>query len=605
MFIYVETTLKTNMAVTLIVLVLATFFFATEILSVDMVALLIIVSLILSGVVTPEEGVSGFSNPATLTVAFMFVISSALLKTGALQKISFRLARVFEARFKTGLLMMMILIALISAFINNTPVVAVFIPVVMQIAHQSRISPSKLLIPLSFASIFGGSCTLIGTSTNIIVSELAQELGAAPFSMFEMTPVGLLLLFAGIGYMLFVGIRLLPARIPGGDLDGQFDYQNYITDLELLPKGGWEGKRIMDSLLFKELQIDVLHVFRDGQRFTQPPGDFILQDKDRLRIRSSLTNIKEIKNRARILGTTVLVGRHDMHLPNTTLVEMIVAPGSNWEGKTLKELDFRKKYRAMPLAIRHREDIQHENLYHTLLKPGDVILSEIKSHYLEELKKAERQPGTPYILFSEAPLYQFNKKHFHITLSVLLGIVLLVAFYLTTIMTATLCGTLVLLFFRVLRMKEVYEAINWKIIFLLAGALALSKGMINSGLDELIAHHLILKLGGWGPVILVSGLYLFTSILTEIMSNNAAAALLAPIAVGTAQQLGVNPTPLLIAITLAASASFMTPVGYQTNAMVFATGQYRYADYLKVGLPLNVLFWLLATLLIPIFYSFE
>lgn len=590
--------------ITIFVIILAVLLFATEWLSVDIVAILIMLSLIITGVVSPEEGVAGFSNQATLTVAFMFVLSAAMLKTGALQKLSFRLALIFEQHFTKGLLMMMLLIALISAFINNTPVVAVFIPVVLQIAHKSGVSPSKLLIPLSFASIFGGSCTLIGTSTNVLVSGMAAEAGIGPFDMFQLSPLGISLLIVGVAYVILWGIKVLPDRHKNGDLIKRFDLQNYITDLQLTEQSGWNNSRIMDVQLFRELQIDVLHVFRNGQLFTQPAGDFVLKKDDQLRVRSTLDAIKEIKNRARIVHTGITVANHEMRQQNTTLVELIVAPESDWQGKTLKELDFRRKFRSMPLAIRHRQEIQHENLYSSSLKAGDVILAEIKTHYIPELKAVEQKPRTPFILLSEEPLYQFHRRHFRITLSVLAGVVLLSALHILPIMVATLSATILLVLMGLLSMKEVYESINWRIIFLLAGALSLSKALANTGLDALFAEQIISKLGVYGPAVMVSGLYLLTSILTELMSNNAAAALITPIAIGVAQQTGVSPVPFLMAITVAASASFMTPIGYQTNAMVYATGHYRFKDFLKIGAPLNLLFWLLSSLLIPLLYQF-
>ena len=590
--------------ITIFVIFLAVLLFATEWLSVDIVAILIMLSLIITGVVSPEEGVAGFSNQATLTVAFMFVLSAAMLKTGALQKLSFRLALIFEQHFTKGLLMMMLLIALISAFINNTPVVAVFIPVVLQIAHKSGVSPSKLLIPLSFASIFGGSCTLIGTSTNVLVSGMAAEAGIGPFDMFQLSPLGISLLIVGVAYVILWGIKVLPDRHKNGDLIKRFDLQNYITDLQLTEQSGWNNSRIMDVQLFRELQIDVLHVFRNGQLFTQPAGDFVLKKDDQLRVRSTLDAIKEIKNRARIVHTGITVANHEMRQQNTTLVELIVAPESDWQGKTLKELDFRRKFRSMPLAIRHRQEIQHENLYSSSLKAGDVILAEIKTHYIPELKAVEQKPRTPFILLSEEPLYQFHRRHFRITLSVLAGVVLLSALHILPIMVATLSATILLVLMGLLSMKEVYESINWRIIFLLAGALSLSKALANTGLDALFAEQIISKLGVYGPAVMVSGLYLLTSILTELMSNNAAAALITPIAIGVAQQTGVSPVPFLMAITVAASASFMTPIGYQTNAMVYATGHYRFKDFLKIGAPLNLLFWLLSSLLIPLLYQF-
>ncbi len=594
-----------NTIITIILLLGAFILFITEVLSVDLVALLIMAAFVLFGVITPEEGISGFSNKATITVAFMFVLSAALLKTGALQVLALRLSSIFRKNFYLGMGLMMLLIAFFSAFVNNTPVVAIFIPIIIQIASASNQSVTKMLIPLSFASIFGGTCTLIGTSTNLLVNGIAEKEGLPPIEMFDMTLMGLILLFTGVIYMLLVGIKLLPTRINEKDLEAKFGMRNYLTEIELLPNSESVGKSIMDSSLLKEIDIDIIEVRRNKESFMLPAGDFILQANDILKIRCNIDKIKSLKDKVRIMSESpLMIGDNDLKEKNSTLVELIITSNSYFDGKTLKDVDFRRRFRGIPLAIMHREDVVNEDVYKTKLKSGDVILAEIKNHYILELKKQEAQQDAPFVLLSENNIVDFDKRNFSIVLSIILIVIALASFNVLDIMTGAISGVVGLILLKCLSMKEMYEAINWKIVFLLAGSISFGVALKNTGLDYKVANAIINNLGAWGPIAIISGLYLLTSITTEFISNNATAALLTPIAIVTASNLELNPMPFLMTIMFAASASFMTPIGYQTNTMVYSAGGYKFRDFIKIGLPLSIIYWILASLLIPYFFPF-
>lgn len=593
--------------IVLAITAMAIVLFVTERLSVDLVGLLIIAALILTGVLTPAEGLAGFSDPATLTVAFMFVLSSALLRSGAVSTLGPRFSGAFRRSPRIGLLVFMLLVGALSAFINNTPVVALLIPVVVQMAHASGTAPSKLLIPLSYASIFGGTTLLIGTSTNFVVSGVMAESGLRPLTMFQQTPLGVVFLFVGVAYMLLIGWRLLPERQEEGHGTDREGLRGYLTEIELLRGAPAAGQRIMDCDLVRELEMDIVEIRRDGQRFTLPAGDMVLQVGDILQVRCDVDRIRALKDRAHItVQPSMRVANDDMKARGTTLVELVITSNSPLEGKTLGDADLLRTYRAVPLAVRHREDEVSERLYDTVLRSGDVILAEVKSHFVQRIKRMEAQPDAPFVILTEQEgVAEFGRRRFMLVASILLAVVVAASMEVLPVVMAALLGVVVLVLTRAMSMKEVYEAIDWRIYFLMAGALGLGMAMHRTGLADRAAHGLVYVVGEWGgPIAVVSGLYLLTSLMTEVMSNTATAALLSPVAISAALSLGLSPMPFLMAVVFGASASFMTPIGYQTNTMIYGAGRYRSSDFLRVGAPLQLLLWVLATVLIPKIYPF-
>jgi di/tricarboxylate transporter len=580
--------------------------FISEKLSIDLVALLILMVLVGTGVIGPKEALNGFSDPATITVAFMFVLSAALLRTGAVSTIGPRLSRIFRTNPVQGMLLFTLVIGLLSAFVNNTPVVALLMPVVIQMAHSSGQAPSKLLIPLSYATIVGGVVTLLGTSTNIVVSGVLTSQGREGLGMFDQTPLGLIFLVVGVLYLSFIGRKLLPDRRETKDLGDKFSMRGYVTEIQLLAGAPAIGQRIMDTVLVKELDMAIIEIRRDDQRFTLPSGDMELKEGDLLKVRCELSRIRELKDRAHISVQPVMkLANDDLRQRGTTLVELVITASSELEGKLMGEADIIRKYRAVPLAVRHREDVVHERLHDVVLRAGDVILAEVRSHYVATLKKLESTNDSPFVILTEQEgVAVFQRKRFAFVAAVLIAVVVLASTELVPIAIATLGAVVLLAVTRVLSMKDVYDSIEWKIVFLLAGTLSLGVAMQTCGLADRMASGLVDVLGPLGPRWVICGLYLITLVLTELMSNTATAALVTPIALATASTLGVSPMPFIMTVVFAASLGFMTPFGYQTNAMIYGAGQYKSMDFLRVGAPLSILFWLLATWLIPEFYPF-
>jgi len=591
--------------VVIVILILAVILFATDILSVDVVALLIMGALITTGIVSPTEGVSGFSNPATITVACMFILSAALFKSGAVNGIGIKLSQLFQKNFWLGIITTMLTVSLVSAFINNTPVVAIFIPIMANAASKSGHTAAKMLMPMSFASMFGGLTTLIGTSTNILVSGIAVEHGLEPFSMFEMTPMGLVFFAAGFIYMVFIGIRLIPNRKSNGGLVQKFGMGDYLTEIVLQDSARSVGLKIKETPLKKSLEVDILEVNRNGQRFFMPSNEMVLESGDVIKVKCNLDKIKTLKEKEGVLlKSDAKFLDKDVEGDNTTLVEAVIAPNSEFEGKTVKQLSFRQKYSATVLAIRHRGEIMREKVANTVLRSGDTLLIEAQKDRLEFLRQLQLHGRNTFLIVSEVGFQQFKPQKMYNVVGAIIGVILLASFDVMPIMLAAMLGIIFMILTKCISMEEAYKAIDWRVIFLLAGSMSLGIAMDKSGTSMLISSLLVEVVGYLGPAGVVSVLYLITVLLTSVMSNNASAVLLAPIAIAAAITMQVSPLPLLMAITFAASSSFMTPIGYQTNTMIYGAGNYKFMDFIRVGLPLNIIFWVLATLFIPWFYPF-
>ncbi len=586
----------------LLVVIVAVVLFVSEKLPVDLVALILMAVLLVAGVITPEDGIAGFSNTATVTVAAMFILSSGLYRSGALNFISTVLYRLSKWNLWVATVAMMLASAAMSAFINDTAVVAILMPVVIEAARNSKSSPTKLLMPLSFASMLGGVCTLIGTSTNILVSSIAERHGQPAFSMFEMSRLGLIQALAGIGYMLFIGIHLLPSRRAPEDLTQTFGMRDYLTEIVLSPDAKSVGKPIGESPIVRDLEIDILEVARDDRKIPFPPPEFILEAQDVLKVRSNIEQLRALQKRVGISlrAETSLLDR-DLESEDTMLVEAVIGPTSPLIGKSLRDTEFKATYGATALAIRSRGKLVHETLETRRLLPGDALLLKARKEFLASLSRHD----DAFVVVSEIERQTFRRSKILTSMLIITGVVLLAALGIMKIVVSAICGCILMILTGCITLEEAYRSIEWKVIFLLAGVLALGTALEKTGAAMLLSNLLVSTLGSFGPIAIVATLYLLTTLLTNVMSNNATAALLAPIAIGVAEGLGGSPRPFLMAVVFAASGSFMTPVGYQTNTMIYGPGQYRFADFLRVGVPLNLLLWILSTVFITSIWPFK
>ena len=580
----------------LAILVGTVILFVTEKYPLDLVAMIGLGMLLLLGLVTPQEGLSGFSNPATVTVAAMFILSAGLQKTGATAAVGRLMVR-FGRDHYTALIVIMGTVTVMSAFVNNTAAVAVFIPLVTIVANRRRIAASKLLIPLSYASQFGGVCTLIGTSTNLLVSSISEQAGYGSFSMFEFSRMGLILFAAGVVFFLAFGRWLLPDR-QMREVSAMYHLGEYVTEMRVRQRSPLVGRSVLESRLGEDHDVTVLRVMEVGEAGWAPLRQ-VLQPDHVLLVHGSIPNLMRLRGSMGLeMNVDFKLRDETLQTEDLRLVQALVAPGSPLIGRTLKESDIRNRYKALVLAMQRRGETINDKLSSIILSMGDVLLVQAHEEEITTLRRSN-----DFIVLNEVPGAVLRRKA-PLAIGIVLAVVGLAAFDVFPILVTAVLGCVALLVTRVLRLEEAYGAINWQVIFLLAGILPLGLAMQTSGAAGQLAERAVGWVGGMGPVAVLAVIYLMTSVMTDTMTNAAAAVLLAPIAISTAEQIGVDPRPFLMAITFAASTGFSTPVGYQTNTMIYNPGGYKYTDFLRTGVPLSILFWILSVIFIPQFWAF-
>jgi di/tricarboxylate transporter len=584
-----------------LILLVVLYLFVTEKVPVGLTAIGIMVTLMLFRILTPAEAVAGFAHPAVITVGSMFLISKGMIRTGAVGFIGQKVIQLTRGNFKLALLVIMVTVAVASAFINNTPVVVLFIPVIMSMCCKFSLSPSKFLIPMSYASILAGTCTLIGTSTNIIVSDLSAKQGYGSFSMFELSVLGVPIAAVGITFLILAAPRFMPSLLnPSCELENS-EHRRYLAELAVPRGSSLAGKEPVQEFAENYPDVEVLELIRYSHIF-HPSRDHVkIAPDDLLLIKGSANDLVEIL-------------RHDdVELPHSEkdltfgpgkkesiVVELIIPPQSSLLGRRLMGSKLKRNRDIHVIAIKRSGLHYTEKQIHDVkLKVGDIVLIWCYANKLESLRD-----DVDYIMVEDVHHEIVQKRKAWMAALIFTGLIVAASTGLAEIMVCALTAVFLMILTGCLQMRDAFRAMQSDVLLLIVGTLALGIAMDKTGTSQLYAESYLRLFAGSSPTIVLAGFILLVSIGTQILSNNATAVLLFPVAVSTALGLGVDPKPFVMAVCFGASACFATPIGYQTNLLVYGPGSYRFSDYLKLGIPLNLLVLIFGTLSIPIIWPF-
>ena len=595
-----------EIAIVLGVITLMFILFVMELFPLDVTALSILAVVLVLGYISPEEAISGFSNPAVITIALLFVLSHALQKSGILEYMVIRLNKLTERSRFLGLFVFLISVALASAFVNNTAIVAIFIPLTIRLAQKYNLSPSKLLMPLSYIAIIGGTLTLVGTSTNLLVNSIYVNSisSSPPLGMFEFAKFGLVMLVIGMAYLLIAVPFLIPSRTVTSSLTKSYHMGGYLTELKVSAESPLVGRTCKERAVNKNYDITVLDILRDGKLISKNIRDTFIHPEDILFVRGSLENFLRMKEVEKVtMLTDEKLTQDELIHDDNTLVECLITNQTDLVGKSLMEINFRRRFGSFILAIRREGEILRKKIAHVVLQAFDTLLIYGPIEKIKELSDSG-----DFIVLGEIEATLQKHKYWWVSVAVILGTVILAALGIVPILKGALIGTIFLLVIRVITANEAYQSINWQVIVLIAALIPLGIVIQKSGTSFWIGTVLNDIANAFNPLIrptiMLSLVYLVTIILTEMTSNAATAIIMTPIAISAAQQMGLDPRTFVFAVCFAASASFITPIGYQTNLMVYGPGGYKFTDYVRVGLPLAIVLWCIATWLIPILWPF-
>jgi di/tricarboxylate transporter len=584
-----------------LVLVVAMLLLITEKLPVDLTSIGIIVVLTVSGILTPTEAIAGFANPAVITVGAMFLISQGMIRTGAVGFISQQVTEYSRGRPNLAIFLILIIVGMASAFINNTPVVVLFIPIILSLSCELDFSPSKFLIPVSYASILAGTCTLIGTSTNIIISDLSAAYGFGSLGMFELTPLGLPIALLGIVFLIFAAPKLMPSgHNPVCELKDS-EHRRYLAEFQIPRESPIIGESPESYFAEKYPNMEVLELIRYSHVFYPDRDPVKIAPDDLLLVKGSANDLVEILHQdvveLPLSGENINFGAEQK---KSLIVELIIPPQSRLLGERLVASRLQRDPDIHIIAIKRRKlHYAEPKVKDIRLKIGDTLLARLPESSLDRLRGE-----TDFIIVEDVHHEIVHKRLARRAFLIFGAMIVAASTGLADILICALAAAFLMVLTGCLQLRDDYRDMDGRVLLIIIAMIALSAALEKTGASELYARIFLSLFSGLSPAYVLSGVILLTSISTHLLSNNATAILLLPIAISAAQGMGVDPKPFIIAVCFGASACFATPIGYQTNLLVYGPGGYRFSDYLKVGMPLNLLVLIMGSLFIPLIWPF-